>query len=108
MSAFNRWSQIVRTPGAVQVLGHHAIDVPALGSELPYTDTRPGIRLLVRPIGGSPDCWTIDVTSTAMHAMLEGFLQTGNHAGLRLAWRSKGFGVKRRDTLHLRPLQPGE
>lgn len=106
--AFNRWSQIVRKPGAVQILAHHAIDVPAIAGDLTPSDARPGTRLLVRPIEGDQLPWTIDVTSTQAQAMLEGFLRSGNHVGLRLSWRSRGFGVLRKDTIHLRPVRPGE
>jgi hypothetical protein len=106
--AFNRWSQIVRRPGAVEIQAHHAIDVPAISDELPYSDPRPGTRLLVRPIEGDDLPWTIDVTSTQAQAMLEGFLRSGNHVGLRLSWRSRGFGTRRKDTIHLRPVRPDE
>lgn len=104
----NRWSQLVRTPGAVQVLSHHAIDVPPLGAEYPPAEARPGLRLLCRPVSSHDLPWSIDITSTATQAMLEGFLRSGIHVGQRLGWRSRGFGVNRRDTLYLRPLKPGE
>jgi len=106
--AFNRWAQLVRAPGAVQVLAHHPIDVPPLNSQPPYENARAGVRLLVRPVGSSPDVYTVDVTSTQVQAMLEGFLRTGNHVAQRLSWRSRGYGVRRKDTIHLRPLKPGE
>jgi len=90
------------------IQGHHAIDVPPLNQELPNPLARPGIRLLVIPIGGAPATPAIDVTSTAVQAMLEGWLATGAHVGKRLAWRTLGFGVRRRDTLHIRPMEFGE
>lgn len=104
----NRWAQLVRTPGACRVLGHHDIEVPPLGAATPPTETRAGLRLLVQPITPADLPWSIDVTSTKVQAMLEGFLKSGVHVSQRLGWRSSGFGVHRRDTLHLRPLQPGE
>jgi hypothetical protein len=106
--AFNRWSQLVRTPGAVEIMAHHEIAVPPLGSELPYTETRPGLRLLVRPLDGSAAPWTIDITATNVIAMLEGFLRSGAHVGMRLAWSARGYGVRRKDTVRLRPIQAGE
>ena len=103
----NRWSQIVRTPGAVRILGHHPVDVPPLGEEPPYSSERAGLRLLVQPLSDPNLPWAIDVTSSQVMAMLEGFLATGQHYGLRLSWRSRGFGSLRKDTIHLRPLNQG-
>jgi hypothetical protein len=100
----DRWSQIVRTRGAVEIQGHHAVDVPPLGEEYPHPLQRVGVRLLVRPIGGLPATPAIDVTSSAVIAMLEAFLHSGTHIGKRLDWKATGFGVRRRDTLHIRPL----
>ena len=107
MSAFPRWSQIARKPGAVQIIGYHPIEVPALGQVPPYNEPRPGIRLLVQPLEGDDLPWTIDITSTKVIASLDGFLRSGNHIGLRFAWRLAGFGVHRRDTLHFRPMNQG-
>ena len=108
MATTNRWSQIVRTPGAVRILGHHPVDVAPLGEEPPYSSERAGLRLLVQPLSDPNLPWAIDVTSSQVMAMLEGFLATGQHYGLRLAWRSRGFGSLRKDTIHLRPLNQGE
>jgi hypothetical protein len=88
----------------VELQGHHPILVPPMGQELPMGEGRPGVRLLCRPLEGCPDVSNIDVTSTAAIAMLEGFLATGRQIGKRLAWRSRGHGVLRRDTLHIRPV----
>ena len=107
MASTNRWSQIVRTPGAVRILGHHPVDVPPLGEEPPYTSERAGLRLLVQPLSDPNLPWAIDVTSSQVMAMLEGFLATGQHYGLRLSWRSRGFGSLRKDTIHLRPMSEG-
>ena len=104
----DRWSQLVRTPGAAQVLGHHPTEVAPLGAATPPAETRSGLRLLVRPITPTDMPWAIDITSTQVQAMLEGFLRSGIHLQQRLGWRSRGFGVHRRDTIHLRPLRPGE
>lgn len=106
--AFNRWSQLVRRKGAVEILAHHEIAVPPLGGETETSPARAATRLLVRPLEGGDLPWHIDVTSTQAQAMLEGFLATGNHVGLRLGWKSRGFGVRRKDTIHLRPLNPEE
>ena len=106
--AFNRWSQIVRRKGAVEILAHHEILIPPIGGETDTSPPRAGLRLLVRPLEGTDLPWHFDVTSTQVRAMLEGYLATGNHVGLRLSWSSRGFGSKRKDTIHLRPLQPGE
>lgn len=108
MQVFNRWAQLVRKPGLVQILGHHAIDVPPLGTQPPYANTRAGIRLLVQPLAGADLPWTIDITSTQVKAMLEGFLATGRHVGLRLGWRSRGYGVLRKDTISLSPMNRAE
>ena len=101
---FNRWSQIVRRPGAVEIIWHHPTEVPPLGEELPYTEARPGVRLLVNQLEGDTPINTIDITSTAAIAMLDGFLKTGAHVGKRLAWRSGGTGRFRRDTIHFKPI----
>jgi len=103
-SEFNRWSQIVRGPGAVTITGHHPVQVPALGDDPLAMDGRPGVRLLTLPLDDSPPIYSIDITSTAAIAMLEGFLSTGAHVGKRLTWRSGGTGRFRRDTIHLKPL----
>jgi hypothetical protein len=100
---FNRWSQIVRRPGAVEVYAHHPTQVPALGDTLPYSEPRDGLRLLVNQLEGDTPIATIDITSTAAMAMLEGFLANGAMIGKRLAWRSGGSGKFRRDTIHIKP-----
>jgi hypothetical protein len=105
---FNRWSQIVRRKGAVEIQAHHEIMVPPIGGETETSPARAATRLLVRPLEGEDLPWHLDVTSTQVRTMLEGFLATGNHVGLRLSWRSRGFGSTRKDTIHLRPLRPGE
>ena len=89
------------------ILGHHQVDVAPLNETLPNELARPGLRLLVVPIGGAPATPNIDVTSTAVQAMLEGFLQTGVHVGKTLSWQTLGFGKRRRDTLHIRPMEFG-
>ncbi|MGH7841155.1 MAG: hypothetical protein ACRETD_14800 [Steroidobacteraceae bacterium] len=95
---------MVRTVGAVEIIGHHEISVPPLGSEQPLPPGRRGIRLLCRPVAGDLGWYTIDVTSTAALAMLEGYLGSGNHVGKVLTWSARGFGVRRRDTLRLTPI----
>ena len=106
METINRWAQIVRTPGAARIVSHHAIDVPPLGEEPPYSSERPGLRLIVQPVSDPTLPWTIDITSTRVMAMLEGFLATGRHYNMQLAWSSRGFGVGRKDTVSLKPLGP--
>ncbi|MGH7748328.1 MAG: hypothetical protein ACREQ5_26770 [Candidatus Dormibacteria bacterium] len=101
---FNRWSQVVRDAGAVEILGHQPISVPPLGSEQPVPPGRRGVRLLCRPVAGAAPHYTIDVTATAAIAMLEPWLQSGNHVGKVLTWSARGFGVRRRDTLRLTPI----
>ena len=66
------------------------------------------MRLMWRPISDPALPLYCDVTSSQVNAMLEGFLHTAIIRGQRLAWRSRGFGVHRRDTIHLRPLKDGE
>jgi len=100
-----RWSQIVRTPGAVEVYWHQPREVPALGTQEPTALRRPGTRLFVRSLEGTEPFTTIDITSTATRAMLEGFLATGVHVRHSLSWRSHGYGPRRRDTLTIRPLK---
>jgi hypothetical protein len=94
-----RWSQIVRQPGAVQIAGFHPTQVPPLDASSGETQPRDGIRLLVYPVDNTPNTATIDITSTAVMAMLEGFLLSGAHVGKQLSWRSTGFSSRRRDTL---------
>lgn len=65
------------------------------------------MKLLVRQLEGDTPIVTIDVTSTAAMAMLEGFLATGTMVGKRLAWRSGGSGKLRRDTIHIKPIVIG-
>jgi len=94
------WATIVRQPGAVQIAGFHPVLVPDRTAAPDAAVTRDGIRLLVTPVAGLPPTPTIDVTSTAALAMLEGFLGSGAHVGKTLTWRSLGFSSRRRDTLH--------
>lgn len=96
-----RWSQIVRRPASVQLWGHHQTSVPAEGQGLVVTSSRPGLRLMTQPVSGHPWRPLIDVTSSSVQAMLEGFLRSGVGVGKILSWQSKGAGVRRRDTIHL-------
>lgn len=98
---FNRWSQLVRTPGAVQLQSSCPIEVPPIAGATETSPSRPGVRLFVAPVEGGPALYTIDITSTQTMAMLEGFLASGTHVGKILSWRAKGFGVLRRDTIRL-------
>jgi len=102
---FNRWSQIVRTPGAAHVVAHHPVDVPSIDQSIPYSDARRGLRLLVHSVGDPRDLSTIDITATATIAMLEPWLATGLHLGRELSWKAAGYGNLRRDTLRIRPLR---
>lgn len=102
---FFRWSQIVRKAGAVEILAHHEVQVPALGENQDGPAGRPGIRLIVRPLGDSPFYDTIDITSTQAIAMLEGYLRSGAHVGKAITWRSGGTGAHRRDTIMLKPVR---
>lgn len=104
MDEFNRWSQVVRGRGAVEIVGHYPIEVPPIGEPATDSNGRPGVRLLVRPLESEPTSSAIDVTATAVIAMLDGFLQTGAHIGKRFEWSARGFGSRRRDTLILRRL----
>ncbi len=97
------WSQVVRQPGAVTIAGFHPVLVPELGNTAPDPPVRAGVRLLVTPVDGIPNTATIDVTSTAVIAMLDGFLANGVHVGKVLTWRSLGFSSRRRDTLRITP-----
>lgn len=101
-----RWSQTVRKPGLVEILSSHAVDLPALGDGTNLADARPAIRLIVRSLGDSPYYDTIDITSTAAIAMLEGWLHSGAHVGKALSWVSRGSGRYRRDTIILAPMRP--
>jgi len=101
-----RWSQTVRKPGLVEILSSHPVELPALGDGTNIADARPGIRLIVRPLGDSPFYDTIDITSTAAIAMLEGYLRSGTHVGKALSWISRGSGRYRRDTIILTPVRP--
>jgi hypothetical protein len=97
-----RWSQLVRKPGTVMIEHHSAVEVPPLGQEPGAADSRPGIRLYVSAIATPEPVHMIDITSTAVIAMLEGFLQSGTANGRYLTWRSSGFGPRRHDTVILR------
>ncbi|HKD78796.1 MAG TPA: hypothetical protein VKH81_03835 [Candidatus Angelobacter sp.] len=99
----SRWSRLVRSPGTVRLHGSHQTTVPALGDGLTDPAARPGIRLQVHPIATSTPVYLLDVTSSAVQAMLEGFLRSGVATGKFLSWESRGFGARRRDTLHIRP-----
>jgi len=98
-----RWSQLVRTPGTVRLSGHHAALVPAEGAAPGSSDGRPGVRLMVHPVAVAEPVHLIDITSTAVQAMLEGFLRTGVAEGKFLSWRTSGFGTRRRDTVQIKP-----
>lgn len=45
----------------------------------------------------------VDITSTQVHAMLDGFLRLGTIHGKAVEFRSRGIGAMRRDSLHLKP-----
>jgi hypothetical protein len=96
-----RWSQVVRTPGSFLVRGAHPVEVPALNQPTIGTETRPGVRLIGEPVQMVNPSYTIDVTSTNAMAMLEGFIALGQHVNRELAWSSRGWGVRRRDTVRL-------
>lgn len=98
-----RFSQAVRSPGRVVILDHHAITVPAEDSPSQGNQGRDGLRLIVMPISHGAPFPTIDVTSSAAVAMLEGFLYSGVAVGKHLSWETRGFGARRRDTLHIHP-----
>jgi len=98
----DRWSQIVRTPGTVKLTGHHADVVPAEGAGVGGANGRPGVRLMVHPVATARPVYLLDVTSTAVQAMLEGFLRTGVAEGKFLSWSTSGFGRRRRDTIHIK------
>lgn len=100
---FNRWSQVVRSPGSVRVHSHCAIDVPPIGGVTDEAPARPGVRLFTSPVAGGPQLYTIDITSTQAMAMLEGFLGMGVHVGKVITWRARGFGVLRKDTIGIAP-----
>jgi hypothetical protein len=101
---FNRWSQVVRTPGAAILHGSHAVEVPPIAGLGIGEVARPGVRLLTMPLTQSPPFYTIDITSTQVQAMLEGFLGTGAGIGKILSWRARGFGSLRKDTIRIRPM----
>lgn len=100
---FNRWCQLVRTPGAVLMHGNLAVEVPPIGGVTDAAPARPGCRLITMPLPSGPPLFTIDITSTQTQAMLEGFLGTGVYIGKVLSWRARGFGVRRKDTLRITP-----
>lgn len=101
MDTLTRWSQIVRTPGSFLVRDIYPVNVPPLGEDPPYSSTRPGIRLVGEPVAMTSPAYTIDMTSTATIAMLEGFVRQGLHINRVISWSSRGYGVRRRDTLIL-------
>lgn len=98
----DRWSHLVRAPGTVRLHGHFSIVVPPEGAGFDETNARPGLRLMVEPVATSRPVHLIDITSSAVQAMLEGFLQSGVATGKLLSWQSRGFGRRRRDTIRLR------
>ena len=101
MDTFTRWAQTVRKPGSFLVHDAYAVQVPPLNSQPPYPELRNGVRLVGHPVDMSSPAFTIDVTSTATMAMLEGFIAQGKHIGKVVSWSSRGYGVRRRDTLIL-------
>lgn len=98
---FTRWSQVVRSPGAVTMHASAPIEVPPIGGATDSNPARPGVRLITMPVEGGPQHYVIDIVSTQAQAMLEGFLASGVHIGKRLSWRSKGYGVLRKDTIRI-------
>lgn len=98
---FNRWSKLVRTPGVVRIEGWHPSELPAESETTAGAPGRLAIRLLVYPIKTTEPIFSIDITSSAVIAMLEGFLRNGSAIGKYLSWRSWGFGSKRRDMVIL-------
>jgi hypothetical protein len=103
-----RWSSIVHTPGSVEIQWHQQSEVQPQGTERAGMAPVPATRLFVRSLGFTEPLTTVDVTSSATKAMLEGFLASGIHVGHALSWRSYGGGKLRRDTVSFRPLRRGE
>jgi hypothetical protein len=97
-----RWSQLVRKPGTVLVQHWANVEVPPEGGATEASPARPGLRLYVHPVSTAEHVTSIDITSTAAQAMLEGFLRSGIAAGKYLSWQSAGFGPRRRDTVILK------
>jgi hypothetical protein len=104
MEPLDRWARSVRRPGKVEILNYERITVPPIGGATATSPGQPGLRLTCRPADGSPGPVMIDVTSTAVIAQLEPWLQSGLHVGRVLSWRSHGFGVLRRDTVSFAPM----
>jgi hypothetical protein len=98
---FARWCQVVRSPGAFQIHVAHSTLVPPEGGATASSQPRPGVRLLGQPIQMVNPAYAIDMTSTAGMAMLEGFLAMGHHVNREISWSSRGWGVRRRDTIRL-------
>jgi hypothetical protein len=96
-----RWSQIVRSPGSFQIHGSHPTIVPPLDGSPLAAEARAGVRLLGHPVEMADPSYMIDMTTTAGLAMLEGFVATGNHLNRVISWQSRGWGVRRRDTIRL-------
>jgi hypothetical protein len=99
----DRWSQLIRSPGTVKLHGHFSTTIPPEGAGFDESQARPGIRIMVEPVSTARPVHLIDITSSAVQAMLEGFLQTGAATGKLLSWQTSGFGRRRRDTVRIRP-----
>jgi hypothetical protein len=96
-----RWCQVVRTPGTFRVHGSAQVQVPPLGGATTADPARAGVRLLGQPVAMATPADAIDMTTTSAIAMLEGFLALGRHVNRELSWTSRGWGVRRRDTIRL-------
>jgi hypothetical protein len=102
----DRWSQLIRRPGTVRLHGHFSTSIPPEGAGFDESSSRPALRLMVAPVATARPVHLIDITSTAVQAMLEGFLQTGVATGKLLSWETRGFGPRRRDTVRIRSRLP--
>lgn len=88
----------------VQVLAHTRGELMANLEKDAAPTPLTAIRLHTRRLDKASKMVHVDITSTQVHAMLDGFLRLGTIHGKAVEFRSRGIGAIRRDSVHLKPM----
>lgn len=88
----------------VEVFAHVPGELPALlGNDTTPTPLST-IRLYTRRLDKPSKMTHVDVTTTQVQAMLDGFLRVGTIGGKAVEFRARGQGAQRRDSIHIKPI----
>jgi len=88
----------------VEVFAHSSGELPAMLGKDTAPTPLPTIRLYTRRLDKPSKMTHVDITTTQVQAMLDGFLRLGTIGGKAVEFRSRGQGPTRRDSVHIRPI----